>query len=201
MTQILSIDGGGIRGYIPSLVLAEIERRTGCRTVDLFDLLAGTSTGGILALWSSGASAIWLRHVRNNRRLFVLDDSGALAPINAKAAVDTNDVVTLGQLNTAAIGLNQTWQDVLPSRSAGVNYQNTTGRPIQVSLSRYSNGSWEVFCGASAGSMVSLARFLTVDSARPIIAGYSFIVPNGWFYRLDVGGSDDVSSRRWAELR
>jgi patatin-like phospholipase/acyl hydrolase len=47
--RILAIDGGGIRGLIPAIVLAEIERRTGRRTADLFDLIAGTSTGGILA--------------------------------------------------------------------------------------------------------------------------------------------------------
>src|SRR3954451_6285861 len=47
--KVLSIDGGGIRGLIPALVLAEIERRTGRRTAEMFDLIAGTSTGAILA--------------------------------------------------------------------------------------------------------------------------------------------------------
>jgi uncharacterized protein len=47
--KVLAIDGGGIRGLIPALVLAEIERRTGRATADMFDLIAGTSTGGILA--------------------------------------------------------------------------------------------------------------------------------------------------------
>ena len=47
--SILSIDGGGIRGIIPALVLAEIEERAGRPTADLFDLVAGTSTGGIIA--------------------------------------------------------------------------------------------------------------------------------------------------------
>lgn len=47
---ILSIDGGGIRGLIPAVVLAEIERRTQRRIADLFQLIAGTSTGGILAV-------------------------------------------------------------------------------------------------------------------------------------------------------
>jgi uncharacterized protein len=47
---ILSIDGGGIRGVIPATVLAEIERLTGRQTYELFDVIAGTSTGGILAL-------------------------------------------------------------------------------------------------------------------------------------------------------
>jgi len=47
--RVLSIDGGGIRGLIPALVLSELERRAGRRTFELFDLIAGTSTGGILA--------------------------------------------------------------------------------------------------------------------------------------------------------
>jgi patatin-like phospholipase/acyl hydrolase len=47
---ILSIDGGGIRGIIPALVLAHIEEQTGMATAQLFDVIAGTSTGGILAL-------------------------------------------------------------------------------------------------------------------------------------------------------
>src|SRR4051812_13124758 len=47
--RVLAIDGGGIRGLIPALVLAEVERRTGRHMAALTDLIAGTSTGGILA--------------------------------------------------------------------------------------------------------------------------------------------------------
>lgn len=50
MKKVLSIDGGGIRGLIPALVLAEIEEKTNKRISELFDLIVGTSTGGILAL-------------------------------------------------------------------------------------------------------------------------------------------------------
>jgi len=50
MVKILSIDGGGIRGIIPAVVLAEIERRTKRPIASLFHLIAGTSTGGILTL-------------------------------------------------------------------------------------------------------------------------------------------------------
>ncbi|MDB9373599.1 patatin-like phospholipase family protein [Nodularia sphaerocarpa] len=48
--KILAIDGGGIRGIIPTLILAEIEKRTQKPIFSLFDLISGTSTGGILAL-------------------------------------------------------------------------------------------------------------------------------------------------------
>lgn len=48
--RVLSIDGGGIRGLIPALVLEQLEERTGRPVCELFDLLVGTSTGGILVL-------------------------------------------------------------------------------------------------------------------------------------------------------
>ena len=48
--RVLACDGGGVRGLIMIRTLAELERRTGRRTHDLFDLVVGTSTGGVLAL-------------------------------------------------------------------------------------------------------------------------------------------------------
>ncbi|MEE8225941.1 MAG: patatin-like phospholipase family protein [Kiloniellales bacterium] len=48
--RILSIDGGGIRGLLPVMVLAELERRTDKPIADMFDFIAGTSTGALLAL-------------------------------------------------------------------------------------------------------------------------------------------------------
>ncbi|MEQ1597576.1 MAG: CBASS cGAMP-activated phospholipase [Casimicrobium sp.] len=58
--RILSIDGGGIRGILPASILAEFEREYlgGNSAGDYFDLIAGTSTGGIIALGLSiGLSA------------------------------------------------------------------------------------------------------------------------------------------------
>jgi uncharacterized protein len=48
--SLLAIDGGGIRGVIPARVLVAIEERVGRPICELFDMVAGTSTGGILAL-------------------------------------------------------------------------------------------------------------------------------------------------------
>jgi predicted acylesterase/phospholipase RssA len=48
--SLLAVDGGGIRGVIPARVLQEIERHFRRPICDLFDLVAGTSTGGIIAL-------------------------------------------------------------------------------------------------------------------------------------------------------
>lgn len=55
-TRILSIDGGGIRGVFPGQIIVELEEKLQKRTnnpdarvADYFDMIAGTSTGGILA--------------------------------------------------------------------------------------------------------------------------------------------------------
>lgn len=50
--RILSLDGGGIKGLFPATVLGELERRYlgGSSIAGYFDLVTGTSTGGILAL-------------------------------------------------------------------------------------------------------------------------------------------------------
>ena len=48
--RILAIDGGGIRGMLPAMVLSDLERRTNRPIIDLFDLIVGTSTGGLVAL-------------------------------------------------------------------------------------------------------------------------------------------------------
>lgn len=48
--RILSIDGGGLKGAMPAAFLAAMEERTGERILDHFDLIVGTSTGGIIAL-------------------------------------------------------------------------------------------------------------------------------------------------------
>lgn len=54
--RILSLDGGGMRGIIPATVLEyvenkiiEITKNPNARLADYFDLLAGSSTGGILS--------------------------------------------------------------------------------------------------------------------------------------------------------
>lgn len=48
--RVLSIDGGGVRGLMPLKILNEIEVRTGQPISQLFDLIVGNSTGGIIAL-------------------------------------------------------------------------------------------------------------------------------------------------------
>jgi patatin-like phospholipase/acyl hydrolase len=48
--RILTIDGGGIKGVFPASFLASLEDDIGDKISNYFDLIVGTSTGGIIAL-------------------------------------------------------------------------------------------------------------------------------------------------------
>jgi predicted acylesterase/phospholipase RssA len=48
--RILALDGGGMRGVMSARVLVELERLSGRPIAGLFDVIAGTSTGGMIAL-------------------------------------------------------------------------------------------------------------------------------------------------------
>jgi patatin-like phospholipase/acyl hydrolase len=71
---VLSLDGGGVRGIFAAAVLASLERDTGTRIADHFDLVVGTSTGGIIALGlGAGMSP-------EEILALYLDNSGAIFP-------------------------------------------------------------------------------------------------------------------------
>jgi len=48
--KVLCIDGGGIRGIYSSKILEDFESKFKCSIADHFDLICGTSTGGLIAL-------------------------------------------------------------------------------------------------------------------------------------------------------
>jgi hypothetical protein len=77
-----------------------------------------------------------------------------------------------------SIGVGQTWQDVTASRTAGVAYANTTGKPIFVQIAHtvVSGNTSQVSPDGITWTVV------TVSSASGGNNG-SFIVPDGWYYK------------------
>ncbi|KAL3429839.1 hypothetical protein BDV09DRAFT_202723 [Aspergillus tetrazonus] len=70
-TRILSLDGGGVRGIVELTILQQIEKALGqgLYIQDFFDLIVGTSTGGIIAL-GLGAHGLSVQDsIYNFRRL------------------------------------------------------------------------------------------------------------------------------------
>jgi patatin-like phospholipase/acyl hydrolase len=71
--KILSIDGGGIKGIIPAIFLEEVEKAIKKPIWEYFDLICGTSTGGIIALAiSTGKPVAQIRELyeKNGKEIF-----------------------------------------------------------------------------------------------------------------------------------
>lgn len=89
--RILALDGGGIKGAFAASFLQTIEENTGKRIADHFDLIAGTSTGGIIALGlglGMSAKEILQFYVNDGPRIFgqqnPLDEYGWLSRCASK---------------------------------------------------------------------------------------------------------------------
>ena len=89
------------------------------------------------------------------------------------------------------LGHNQTRQDVTASRSSGVTYTNSTGKPIEVKLS--------VGADVTGGAYsYTVAGITTNSSIYAHLVSVTFIVQNGATYSFTNAGS---SFRQWLELR
>lgn len=85
--RILSVDGGGIRGIFPAAYLAEIETRflQGRTIASYFDMIAGTSTGGIVALGlAHGMTARQVLEIYTERGATIFPSPGGLSGLVKK---------------------------------------------------------------------------------------------------------------------
>lgn len=95
-----------------------------------------------------------------------------------------------------SIGNSQSWQDLTGGRTTGVDYTNTTSRPIMVNVtSGISNGGENALVVDSG----EVARHRSDNPSYNSTATLSAIVPVGSTYRFDVSGTGYIY--RWAELQ
>ncbi|KAL2531877.1 Patatin-like protein 2 [Abeliophyllum distichum] len=91
MVTVLSIDGGGIRGIIPGTLLAYLEAKLqeldgpSARIADYFDVIAGTSTGGLITtmLTAPGKNNLPI-YAANNITSFYLEHGPKIFPIKRR---------------------------------------------------------------------------------------------------------------------
>ena len=111
----------------------------------------------------------------------------------AKVAASATEVV-----GDYALGVGQTWQSLTGSRALNTTYQNTTGRPISVSVVTQPGGgqtsSFEVSPNSDMSSSVVISRQKDING----LTTDGGIIPNGIYYKLNLGNGF-ISS--WAELR
>jgi len=127
----------------------------------------------------------------NTDRTFTLPDEAGTVLTNASD-------ITSSQLSGDAvpIGVNQTWQNVTSSRSNGVTYTNTTGRPIYVSVragfsNRFSNNYGRIYVDGQEVDAYSL------EDGQKSAPSAQAIVPAGSTYRA----SFSVGFEGFYELR
>ena len=123
----------------------------------------------------------------------------------AQAEAGTDDATAMTPLRTAqaitarapAIGVGQTWQNVLASRADNTSYQNTTGKPIMVNVSQNDlsgNNRMYGYVSTDNSTWVLVETSMSSESTRGSVG---FIVPSGHYYRVDTS----TTIVAWAELR
>lgn len=108
---------------------------------------------------------------------------------------DSTTQTSAGALPSQVIGIGQTWTNVFSSRSTGVTYTNSTGKPIGVAISYTCNTA-------------STVQGLTIDGVSVYAAGsevgngsgFCLIVPNGSTYIFLTNGGT-ITIVTWNELR
>lgn len=86
-----------------------------------------------------------------------------------------------------ALGLSTSWADLTASRVAGTNYRNTTGKPLEISVS-YDTGT---------GKYLEVSPDATTWTKVSEASGYfSGFIPINHYYRVNTG-----AIKNWAERR
>jgi len=106
----------------------------------------------------------------------------------------TSELMTALRDNAGAqLGRDQTWQDVIGSRSKGTVYQNTTDKPIEVAVnSNFGSGTLGYFVSSDN------ITFLDLSNDQSGSAQMAFTVPVDYYYKIEVGVGTIYN---WKELR
>ncbi|SHM77122.1 patatin-like phospholipase family protein [Flavobacterium chilense] len=96
---ILTIDGGGIKGILPSYFLEQLESAMGMSCYQIFDIVGGTSTGGIIAtgltspmdnIYPMSAASILDIYKKNGDKIFVSQEFSDLKYVSLYYGDDGN---------------------------------------------------------------------------------------------------------------
>ena len=154
---IWGFDGGGklTKGTIPVSRLDGLSGNTGSSTTAVMHQKAVTD-------------AI------NNAKTTVAQSVGT-----STTSVMSQNAVTSLVNDAASVGVNQLWNDVTSSITVGINYTNTTGRPIMIAMN-VKNVPAGLFASSITVQGIELSAGSTVSGEHRFI---SAIVPPGQVYR------------------
>lgn len=167
---------------------------TGSGTINNFTVAANRD---FIVRFNGAATLTNSASLVTNTGANIVTAAGDSCIIRATAA-NTVEILCGRFLQNAAVGtLGQTWQNVTGSRAANTTYTNTTGRSIEVVISRGNT------TGSGANSHDFLVDSVSITSASSssaaLFGSFSVIVPNGSTYRLNLTGIASLIS--WSEMR
>jgi len=119
----------------------------------------------------------------------LLDDADAAT---ARATLGISSAITT-EVSSQSLGVDQTWVNVLASRTTNVSYRNTTGKPIMVNIT-FINDPATIQISTNNSTWVTAATQVSGNGWGP----FSIIVPNNHYYKLVESGGTLVT---WTELR
>lgn len=171
-----------------------ITNLAGCLQLDETNLISPTtiSSGSTSAGVIYSASAVAANSPY--RVVGFVDITEATAGTWASAPTQVQGVGGQALVSMSSIGYGQTWQDVTASRSAGVIYTNTTGKPIFAAISLL------------GGAVSGVAATMTVNGVQVATVGYgntqsgqmTAIVPPGGTYGYT---QTNTTLYKWTEFR
>lgn len=179
--RILSFDGGGIRGLLSAIWMTELEAKLGGRIADHFDLIAGTSTGSIMAAGlSMRVPAERIKHLYLEHARTIFPDKTARAWSRLSRLV--SDGVSAPKYDGK--GLEQTLRSVFGKTTLGelsinptvLTTYNTLTRSAMViknNVSHYRNLKvWEVVKASCSAPTFFPATVVNINGAKcPLIDG------------------------------
>jgi hypothetical protein len=126
----------------------------------------------------------------------LLDSTSTLDATKLTGDLPAISGANLTDLPASGLGVGQTWQDVSASRSLGVTYTNSTGKPIEVLINRIDGGiDYSTFL--INGVEVSRIRGDGSQAGYPPFGTTSITIPNGDTY--EAGQTNAI--QQWWELR
>jgi len=119
------------------------------------------------------------------------------------AALDATRYVTPATLagsygNIPHLGNGQLWTNMIGSRSPGVTYTNTTGRPIAIYVTTYAVNATTSYLYINGANVSIIGASIGGGFNTNLYAPLTAIIPAGSTYMVTVSGSSVV---RWWELR
>ena len=156
-------------------------------------VIAGNASG-------TGVYTLEAPNGNTDRTLVLPDEAGTV--LTSASNIPSSQIAGLSM-----IGVDQVWTDVSGSRSVSTEYQNTTGKPIMVSISITapftSRGQIQVSTTSGSGFIVIAdsdgGDYYSASAQTDHYTTMSVIIPNNHYYKL-IAPDSNVTIRGWREL-